>query len=355
MQASRATPTPRRRRGRRPDQHHDPGEADGEARDLGPGHPLARHEEMRQRQHQQRHHRHRDAGESRGHLLLRPAQEREGQRVRKDAHADAMQPDPPPARSVGRRQPRAGRESQRHRITAAMPMRPAAIDSGPKPRAPEPRRGTSRPRSARAARGRARPAATGQGGAGRHPPGMPNPASMPRDRASAAQRRNAPVAADATPLGSEPRIEYPGGGHDPDEGERGGLSNLALTTELAMSHPQAAVVAAPAKPTDQARASRVLLGSLRQAPGLDRRGGRRARLPRPLAPRREAEGAAQGRDRPHRAPSRRAGRLPRRHRPGFRHRRLRDGDVVDARARGPSTCWSGRASARAGRPTPPSS
>ena len=41
--------------------------------------------------------------------------------------------------------------------------------------------------------------------------------------------------------------------------------------------------------------------------------------------------------------------------PALRHRRLRDGDVVDARGARPSTCWSGRASARAGRPTRPSS
>ena len=43
-----------------------------------------------------------------------------------------------------------------------------------------------------------------------------------------------------------------------------------------------------------------------------------------------AEGAAEGRDRPHRAAARRARGLPRRHRAGVRHRRLRDGDVVDA-------------------------
>ena len=59
----------------------------------------------------------------------------------------------------------------------------------------------------------------------------------------------------------------------------------------------------PRKTRDHPAPSRVLLGPLRQAPGLERRGGRRPRLPRPLAPRREAEGAAQGRDRPHRARS----------------------------------------------------
>ena len=34
--------------------------------------------------------------------------------------------------------------------------------------------------------------------------------------------------------------------------------------------------------------------------------------------------------------------------PGLRHRRRRDGAVVAARRRGRSTCWPGRASARAG-------
>ena len=106
------------------------------------------------------------------------------------------------------------------------------------------------------------------------------------------------------------------------------------------------VARGPREPRHRPVASRVLLGPLRQAPGLERRGGRRPRLPRPLAPRGEAEGAAQGGDRPHRAAARRARGLPRRHRAGLRHRRLRDGDVVDARARGRSTCWSGRASAQ---------
>ena len=43
-------------------------------------------------------------------------------------------------------------------------------------------------------------------------------------------------------------MEYGGGGRVPDEGERGALRNIALTMELAMSHPSAAVVAAPPKP-----------------------------------------------------------------------------------------------------------
>ena len=46
---------------------------------------------------------------------------------------------------------------------------------------------------------------------------------------------------------------------------------------------------------------------------------------------------------------------PHRHRAGLRYRRGRDGDVVDARARGPSTCSPGNASAKAGSPTSPSS
>ena len=46
-----------------------------------------------------------------------------------------------------------------------------------------------------------------------------------------------------------------------------------------------------------------------------------------------------------------AGRLPHRHRARLRHRRGRDGPVVAARRRGRSTCWPGKASARAGSPT----
>ena len=88
----------------------------------------------------------------------------------------------------------------------------------------------------------------------------------------------------------------------------------------------------PRQTRTASRPSRVLLRPLRQAPGLERRGGRRPRLPRPLASRREA-GKAQLKeaiDRTARAARRAAG-LPDRHRPRLRHRRGRDGDVVDAR------------------------
>ena len=50
-----------------------------------------------------------------------------------------------------------------------------------------------------------------------------------------------------------------------------------------------------------------------------------------------------------------AGRLPHRHRPGLRHRRRRDGDVVAARRARRSPCSPGNPSAKAGSPTSPSS
>ena len=73
--------------------------------------------------------------------------------------------------------------------------------------------------------------------------------------------------------------------------------------------------------------------------------------PRPLAPREARQGAPEARDRPHPRGARGPRRLPHRHRAGLRHRRRRDGAVVDARRRGRSTCSPGRASARAGSPT----
>jgi phosphoserine aminotransferase len=54
------------------------------------------------------------------------------------------------------------------------------------------------------------------------------------------------------------------------------------------------------------------------------------RAARPLAPRRCRQGEAEGRDRDDARHPWRAGGLPHRHRPGLRHRRRRNGDVVDA-------------------------
>ena len=79
--------------------------------------------------------------------------------------------------------------------------------------------------------------------------------------------------------------------------------------------------------------SALLVRPLCQAPRLDPPSPQR-RVPRPFAPRERWQGEAQAR---HRRDARRAGSpggLPHRHRAGFRHRRGRDGDVVDAR--GPS-------------------
>ena len=89
---------------------------------------------MGERQHQQRHHRHRDPGEARAHPLLGPAEEREGQRVREEPHADAMQPDPPPAACLWAGNPWPVAKANASRITAAMPIRPAAIQQRPEPR-----------------------------------------------------------------------------------------------------------------------------------------------------------------------------------------------------------------------------
>ena len=52
---------------------------------------------------------------------------------------------------------------------------------------------------------------------------------------------------------------------------------------------------------------------------------------RPLAPREARQGAPEARHRPHPRGAGRAGRLPHRHRARLRHRRRRDGAVVDAR------------------------
>ena len=94
-----------------------------------------------------------------------PGEQREGQRVREEPHADAMQPNPPPAPVAVGGSPCAGRERQRgqdHRgdADAAGGDRRTARSR----RAPISRRGTTRPRSARAEPGRARRAARGQGG-----------------------------------------------------------------------------------------------------------------------------------------------------------------------------------------------
>ncbi len=147
------------------------------------------------------------------------------------------------------------------------------------------------------------------------------PEAGPRRQASCAR----------TPFTAAPKSPIRAAGASPDQGERGALRNIALTTEPVHDRRPSNRDSRGPQANRETRASRVLLGSLRQAPGLDRRGGRRPRLPRPQPPRRQAEGPAQGRHRPHRPPARRPRRLPRRHRPRLRHRRLRDGDVVAAR------------------------
>ena len=76
---------------------------------------------------------------------------------------------------------------------------------------------------------------------------------------------------------------------------------------------------------------------------------------RPLAPRQARQGPAQGRHRPHPRRPRRSRRLPHRHRARLRHRRRRDGACGRCSAPARSTCWPGRASARAGSPTSSSS
>ena len=76
---------------------------------------------------------------------------------------------------------------------------------------------------------------------------------------------------------------------------------------------------------------------------------------RPLAPRHDRQGQAQGRHRPDARDPRHPRRLPHRHRARLRHRRRRDGDVVDARRPRPSRCSPGKASAKAGSPTRSSS
>ena len=91
----------------------------------------------------------------------------------------------------------------------------------------------------------------------------------------------------------------------------------------------------------------LLVRPLRQAPRLDTPDPQ-GRAARALPPRQGRQGPAEARDRPHPRGAAGPGRLPHRDRPGLRHRRGRDGDVVAARARARSRCSPGRASARAG-------
>ena len=68
-------------------------------------------------------------------------------------------------------------------------------------------------------------------------------------------------------------------GASPDQGERGALRNIALTTELADEPvPRRRARRGACKATVRPAAPRVLLGPLRQASRLERRGGRRARF-----------------------------------------------------------------------------
>ena len=75
------------------------------------------------------------------------------------------------------------------------------------------------------------------------------------------------------------------------------------------------------------------------------------RAARPLAPLQARQGAAEARHRPDARGAAGSRRLPHRHRARLRHRRLRDGDVVDARRARRRRCWPGKASAKAGSPT----
>ena len=92
-------------------QHHHAREADPETGQLARGQPLARHEEMRQRQHHQRDRRHRHPGKARGHVLLAPAEQHE--RHRRTAGADRHHRGP--VARLGQKQPPAAqRPDQPH-------------------------------------------------------------------------------------------------------------------------------------------------------------------------------------------------------------------------------------------------
>ena len=73
-----------------------------------------------------------------------------------------------------------------------------------------------------------------------------------------------------------------------------------------------------------------LLRSLREAAWVDPASSRQG-VSRPVAPGERGQGAPEARDRQNQGHSRYSRRLPRRHRPGLGHRRLRDGDVDHAR------------------------
>ena len=122
-----------------------------------------------------------------------------------------------------------------------------------------------------------------------------------------------------------------------------------------MSDPQAAVVAAPAKPVTKPLRPEFSSGPCAKRPGWTAEAvaaraflGRSHRAAKPKAQLKDAI------DRTARVLG-----VPADYRigivPALRHRRLRDGDVVDARRAAASTCWPGRASAKAGSPTRSSS
>ena len=94
----------------------------------------------------------------------------------------------------------------------------------------------------------------------------------------------------------------------------------------------------------------LLVRPLRQAPRLEPPSPHR-RGSRTLAPVEDRQGEAQARHRPDPRSAGSARGLPHRHRAGLRHRRGRDGAVVAARRRGPSPCWPGNPSAKAGSAT----